>query len=151
MGPACSEISTIDNMRTHWLDADNIGRKFGLDALLQKQTEKTAYAPENTLNCINCGNVITHPGERIEINGQHAHIFSNPHGIRFNIGCFASAPGVVEQDPGTAFWSWFDGYRWQTSLCRQCSVHLGWRFANNDSFYGLILTRLIETKANRHS
>lgn len=129
-------------------DADSIGQTLDLQALLRKQAEKPAHAPQISLNCAHCRHVITYPDERIEISGQHAHTFSNPHGIEFIIGCFACAPGAAEHGPGTEFWSWFAGYRWQISQCRQCAVHLGWRFANGDSFYGLILDRLVETKSS---
>jgi hypothetical protein len=43
----------------------------------------------------------------------------------------------------SAEFSWFSGYRWRVALCGRCLGHLGWRFEQGDSFYGLILDRLL--------
>ena len=98
--------------------------------------------PQRSLNCIHCQQVITNDSERIEKNASHSHRFTNPHGITFHIGCFASAPGVISIGETSTFWSWFAGYRWQIVLCRNCGVHFGWRFTNGAAFYGLILKHL---------
>ena len=122
------------------------GPIFDLDTLLQQQRCKQ---PEQSLNCAQCHAPVTRAGERIEINNQHTHTCTNPHGFSFHIGCFATAPGVIGEGAPSTFWSWFTGYRWQTVICQQCGTHLGWRFYNSNSFFGLILNRLIELNPNK--
>ncbi|MEZ5583159.1 MAG: cereblon family protein [Candidatus Competibacteraceae bacterium] len=103
--------------------------------------------PQHTLNCRHCGHPITRPDTRIQVNERHSHVFTNPHGITYRIGCFGAAPGVARRGELTDFWSWFPGYRWQIALCGACQLHLGWRFvADHDQFFGLILNRLVESK-----
>jgi hypothetical protein len=82
----------------------------------------------------------------VDVAGTHAHTFTNPHGIRFHIGCFADAPGCVASGEPTTYWSWFPGYAWQVENCRSCREHLGWLFEAPDrpAFHGLILDRLRE-------
>ena len=47
--------------------------------------------------------------------------------------------------PEAAF-SWFPGYSWQILDCARCRVLIGWRFrCADDSFYGLIADRLVES------
>lgn len=71
-------------------------------------------------------------------------MFANPHGIAFEIGCFARAPGSFSVGPREHQFSWFPGYTWQLSACRACHGHLGWRFqAAERYFLGLIFDRLI--------
>jgi hypothetical protein len=101
------------------------------------------HQPEQTLNCISCRTAVTSPKDRIEIKGQHAHTFTNPHGYSFTIGCFAHAVEIAAEGEPSDFWSWFPGYQWQIVLCRQCGLHLGWRFISTSDFYGFILNRLI--------
>lgn len=79
------------------------------------------------------------------IGGAHAHTFTNPHGLRFHIGCFSSATGCVVSSDPTTDWTWFPGYAWQVENCSSCGEFLGWRFrAPADEFHGFILDRLIE-------
>ena len=112
------------------------------ERLVEKQSaEKTKK--EKRLFCAGCRHVITHQDERIQVQGGHAHTFTNPHGYTFHIGCFGQAKGCVTTGAGTTEWSWFQGYSWRIALCRHCQGHLGWRYhAQDESFYGLILDRL---------
>lgn len=81
--------------------------------------------------------------------GRHEHSVRNPHELAFRIGCFADAPGCAQRGPATRAWSWFPGYSWQVAVCAGCHVHLGWRYrgADPESFYGLILNRLVRRDA----
>jgi hypothetical protein len=117
----------------------------GLNRLLQQSPLRK---PEQTLNCVSCRLIITTSKERIEISGNHRHTFVNPHGYSFTIGCFSHADGVAAEGEPVSFWSWFPGYQWQIVLCRQCTLHLGWRFSGASDFYGLILNRLISVDLN---
>ena len=95
------------------------------------------------LRCTECHYPITRKRDRIQINEQHQHVFANPHGYIFHIGCFAQAPGCVIASEETSYFSWFPGYAWQIALCGQCLTLLGWAFRSSESqFFGLILDKL---------
>ena len=96
------------------------------------------------LACAGCRAHITTASARREIGGSHIHTFTNPHGIRFRIGCFAAATAQPCGE-ATTYWTWFPGYAWQVENCPSCREHLGWMFrASEDLFHGLVLDRLIE-------
>lgn len=107
---------------------------------------KEAPLEEPRVLCRACRQTITRSAERIPVDGAHRHTFANPHGLVFEIGCFASAPGCATAGPASAEFTWFAGHSWRLALCRGCRTHLGWRFATpgGHAFYGLILERLIE-------
>ncbi len=103
---------------------------------------------DRVLACSSCLHAVTTSAARIEVGGRHEHSFVNPHGLRFRIGCFASAAAVPVGEP-SAYWTWFPGFRWQIAVCAGCSGHLGWRFLSADStFHGLILDRLVEVDSS---
>ncbi len=96
------------------------------------------------LRCGACSQAITRDDLRVEIADAHQHTFVNPHGLVFEIGCFARAPGCVGVGPAEAFFSWFPGYAWRVVVCRGCGAHLGWSYGERPGFYGLVLDRLRE-------
>ena len=98
------------------------------------------------LRCRVCGLAVTSRDQRISVSGRHDHIFFNPHGLVFEIGCFAHAPGAIPVGPTSTEFSWFPGRAWQITACAACGAHLGWRFQGGDGplFFGLILDRLRE-------
>ena len=100
------------------------------------------------LYCAACGSWITRQDQRVPVNGAHTHIFRNPHGLDFKIGCFATAPGCGQVGEATEEWTWFPGYSWQVAVCNHCGSHLGWRYLSRagDVFYGLILRQLAEQR-----
>lgn len=112
-----------------------------------KSSPKDARGPleEQPLLCKVCSAAITQKKETVSKNGLHEHVFFNPAGVTFEVRCFQRAPGCfIQGDPRTEF-TWFHGYSWQYALCSSCLTHLGWRFnSNQDSFFGLIATRLID-------
>jgi hypothetical protein len=99
---------------------------------------------ENDILCASCLGVLTGKDQRMEIQGSHKHIFSNPHGFVYEIGCFGSARCQYAGQPTEEF-SWFRGFRWRFAVCARCLTHLGWLFISPSShqFHGLILDRLI--------
>jgi uncharacterized C2H2 Zn-finger protein len=100
---------------------------------------------ERMLRCGRCGHGVTRDRDRREVAGAHAHVFMNPHGYVFHVGCFDEAEGAVRHGAATDDFSWFDGYLWRYAHCGACQLHIGWRFeAGGDTFWGLILDRLIE-------
>ena len=108
-------------------------------------------APDDAANdrhlvCAGCRNPITHSRYRTAREGQHRHVFFNPHGLVFEIGCFSQASGCLQAGRSTSEFTWFPGYAWQITLCSACTLHLGWRFQSEDGdgFYGFILSCLLE-------
>jgi hypothetical protein len=103
-------------------------------------------APEDIplICCCQCFQMITSVDQAIEVDGHHQHVFANPHGMIFNIVCFRSAAGCVCIGNETCQWSWFQGYSWKAAVCKNCFIHIGWRFASkSDMFNGLIHDRLL--------
>jgi hypothetical protein len=82
--------------------------------------------------------------DRIVVDGSHHHVFANPHGLVFEIVCFAAVTGCGVAGEASAEFTWFPGYRWRVLFCGACLTHLGWKFDGEDggAFYGLIRDRL---------
>jgi len=99
---------------------------------------------EKLILCANCRHKITSSEEIIEIKGRHRHIFNNPHGIIFEIGCFSSADGCARQGKPTLEFTWFEGFAWSFAMCSKCHLHMGWHYAGENGFFGLILSHLIQ-------
>ncbi len=99
------------------------------------------------LVCATCDHGITSAASRTERSGAHAHAFANPEGQRFEIGCFAAAPGVVLVGYEILAYTWFPGFAWTVALCARCALQLGWRYRSEAGavFFGLILERLRES------
>jgi hypothetical protein len=108
--------------------------------------EAQVEAPDDgpLLCCIQCQHPITTESRRMTVSGLHRHVFANPHGFVFEIGCFSSAPGCAAVGPFSSEFSWFPETSWQIAVCTVCGLHLGWRYEKDASgdFYGLILDRL---------
>ena len=118
------------------------------DAWLEEilESKELERDEEQNLYCFICGQVITQPVQGIRVQGAHKHTFTNPGGHRFEIGCFREAPGCEQVGEFTDFYSWFDGYTWSYAMCGSCRVHLGWIYRGEDSFFGLVLDRLLSSK-----
>jgi hypothetical protein len=108
-------------------------------------TPEPAPPQESPLCCVQCLAPVAREGDRCQVAGAHRHVFANPHGFVFEIGCFSRAPGCTIRGPDTPDFSWFPGTRWQLALCARCGLHLGWRYTGHldGPFYGLILSRLV--------
>jgi hypothetical protein len=120
------------------------GEISSVDGRIETRYGEEPGAP-GALVCARCRGLVTSRASAISMSGSHAHTFANPHGIEFRIGCFADAPGCLEQGEESGYWTWFAGFTWQVCICRQCGEHLGWLFRSTDaSFYGLILDRLLQ-------
>jgi hypothetical protein len=97
------------------------------------------------LACHRCLSAVTDGSQRIAVGGAHAHHFVNPHGIQFDVGCFAEVSGCATVGSASTCWSWFPGFAWQVEVCAVCGEHLGWLFRSPDAlFHGLVLDRLVE-------
>ncbi len=107
-------------------------------------TDPTIPDADERLLCAFCRHPVTSQSRRIAVSGSHRHVFANPRGLVFAIGCFSAAPGCrCVGDISTEF-SWFPGTAWQIACCAVCGEHLGWRYAGlaAEGFFGLILDRL---------
>lgn len=96
------------------------------------------------LVCRQCLARITPESARIIVDGTHGHVFCNPHGLVFEIGCFSQAPGCGQQGPYVDEFSWFPGHAWRIALCGGCGTLMGWRYRSSEGtgFWGLILSQL---------
>ncbi|MCP4219275.1 MAG: hypothetical protein GY765_31870 [bacterium] len=100
------------------------------------------------LVCKKCNHVITSADKGIEIAGLRIHVFRNPVGVVYRIGCFSASEGCLVMGDPTSEFTWFPGYRWSYAVCMGCMQHLGWFYQASDShFYGLILNHLKEEKS----
>lgn len=119
------------------------GRQAGRPALRPDAGDVEDATPRFLL-CKACRRKIVPEASRVEVQGRHVHVFCNPYGLVFEIGCFAEAQGCAAYGPPTSDFSWFPGYEWQVALCRGCQAHLGWRYMGirGGEFHGLILAQL---------
>ncbi len=105
-------------------------------------TRRTPAHSRNIL-CASCLHQVTTRDQRTERGGSFMHHVTNPLGVHFHIGCFVGAPGCRLDGQATPEWSWFPGYSWSLALCGSCGIQLGWHYSGADTFYGLILSRLV--------
>ena len=100
---------------------------------------------KDLLRCVECHNPITRQSDRIAVNEKHQHVFANPHGYIYRIGCFGQASGCGAGGGESSEFTWFPGYTWRVALCGQCLTLLGWSFRSRESlFFGLIVDKLVE-------
>ncbi len=116
-----------------------------------RQQHDTLSEEDQVIVCRACNNIITRPFYKIPVSSSFSHIFANPHGHVFEIGCFSRAEGCMEASGLSSEFTWFAGYSWKIEICRQCKSHIGWIFicdCENASgmpvqFHGLILDKLV--------
>ena len=112
---------------------------------IKSDTEDEDKKEKAKILCKYCKNKITSNDARIPVAGKQQHVFSNPSGFVYEIGCFSFAYGCVNHGPPTLEFTWFAGYAWRFALCSACHSHLGWFYQSREnSFYGLILDYLVE-------
>ena len=97
---------------------------------------------EPWFRCAQCGHGLAPERARIEVDGAHEHVFTNPAGVTFTVRCFREAPGTAGVGDESTFWSWFRGYAWRIAACARCGAHAGWSFRGEASaFWGLVASR----------
>jgi hypothetical protein len=108
-----------------------------------RQSDETVSG-RDFIYCATCSSVIGRIADKIAINGSHDHVCTNPHGIRFHLGCWSEALGCTISGQRMAADTWFPGFRWRLASCAECHVHIGWYFDRDETnwFYGLILDRI---------
>lgn len=111
---------------------------------IQQVEEQVMPEDEPGVFCRACAQYVASPDDRIMVNESVNHVFANPHGIVYEIGCFSKVAGCLPVSEPTTEFSWFPGYEWQIVLCKNCADHLGWRFSSSSfAFYGLIYEKLV--------
>jgi hypothetical protein len=112
----------------------------------QEKKENISIPDKNVYLCKNCKNPIALQKDALKLYGDFVHNFSNPSGIAFEITCFSKSRGVFTHGEYTREFSWFPDYAWCYSHCKNCSIHLGWKFnSGSDKFFGFILDKLIQS------
>jgi len=99
---------------------------------------------ESVYVCRRCKHGITMASCARSLSGRHVHVFNNPAGLVFRIGCFDDARGAEMVGQYTLEATWFAGVPWRYAHCGGCGVHLGWHYGGAAAFWGLILGRLEE-------
>src|SRR5262245_63170347 len=97
----------------HRLDAFG-GRGSKTDAPAREESGDEPTRPGGRrLLCAKCRNPITDKSAMVAVSGLRTHVFTNPDGYRFRIGCFAKAHGLRGLGEPTLEYTWFAGFTWQ--------------------------------------
>ena len=125
---------------------DDGSRPLGGRSTPEENPETGTSEGGRVLLCKTCRSKITRRDLGMKIDGKHRHVFFNPHGYVFELGCFASAKNVIPTGPKTDEFTWFPGFTWQVIGCTGCSTQIGWRYTSDTQggFFGLILVNLVE-------
>lgn len=127
---------------------EKVAGKAGSDP--EKSLDEDSGFGDRVLVCKLCRSVITRQNLGMEVDGRHRHVFFNPHGYVFELGCFASAKNVVPVGQKSTEFTWFPGYAWQVVACAGCATQLGWRYiGDGGGFFGLLVNGLIEEEGRR--
>jgi len=113
-----------------------------LDPRLKTRLKESDRPKEGYVFCLACSHVLAHAHDRLNIDGSHEHVFSNPHGITHHFGCYQEALGCAIEGAPVAADSWFPGYLWRLAMCADCGQHIGWLFEHDDHFYGLLVDKI---------
>jgi hypothetical protein len=100
--------------------------------------------------CAWCLNRVANEKDRFKYDGKDVFTFSNPEGIRFEIITFSQTPGCRQAGVPTLEHTWFPGHAWSFCLCDRCGQHLGWYYAGQHDFAGLITARLVRAQCIRN-
>jgi hypothetical protein len=92
--------------------------------------------------CAWCLNRVAHERDRFQYEGRQEFSFSNPDGIRFEIITFSQTLGCQESGVPTLEHTWFPAHAWSFCQCNHCGRHLGWYYAGQHNFAGLIKDRI---------
>ena len=93
--------------------------------------------------CAWCMNRIAVDCDRFKYEGKDHFAFSNPEGLSFRIITFSRTIGCTEEGVPSLEHTWFPGHVWSFCQCDQCGQHLGWFYAGEHHFVGLIIDRLV--------
>ena len=117
---------------------------------IQTRTRPSHGDPASDWLCAWCLNRVANEQDRFKYEGKDEFTFSNPEGIRFEIITFSQTPGCRQAGVPTLEHTWFPGHAWLFCLCDRCSRHLGWFYAGQHDFAGLITARLVKAQSVRN-
>ncbi len=100
--------------------------------------------------CAWCHNRVANEKDRFRYDGRDEFAFSNPEGICFVILTFDPTLGCEPAGLPTLEHTWFPGHAWSYCLCDSCGQHLGWFYAGQHHFAGLIKDRLVRALGVRN-
>jgi len=106
--------------------------------------------PEGDWLCAWCLGRVANERDRFKYDGKDEFTFSNPQGIRFEIITFSQTLGCRQQGVPTLEHTWFPSHAWSHCLCDGCGQHLGWYFAGQHNFAGLIKARIVRALGIRN-
>ena len=110
---------------------------------IDSQTRQAASTSEGDWLCAWCLNRVANERDRFQFNGKDEFGFSNPAGVHFDIVLFAQTLGCREVGTPTLDHTWFAGHAWSFCQCDRCGYHLGWYYAGQHEFVGLIKDRIV--------
>jgi hypothetical protein len=97
--------------------------------------------------CAWCLNGVASEKDRFLYEGQSEFSFKNPEGILFHIVTFSRTIGCRQAGVPTSEHTWFPGHAWSYCMCDRCRMHLGWYYAGQSKFAGLIRDRIVRASA----
>ena len=121
-----------------------------VEPLVENQTAPAAGDVEGDWLCVSCLNRVANERDRFAFNGKDEFTFSNPEGIRFEIITFARTLGCRQSSVPTLDHTWFPGHAWSYCQCDRCGQLLGWYYAGQHEFAGLITHRIVRALCIRN-
>jgi hypothetical protein len=121
-----------------------------VEPLVENQTAPAAGEVEGDWLCVSCLNRVANERDRFAFNGKDEFTFSNPEGIRFEIITFARTLGCQQSGVPTLDHTWFPGHAWSYCQCDRCGQLLGWYYAGQHEFAGLITYRIVRALCTRN-
>jgi len=112
-------------------------------SLPESSTAPAVRAAGEDWLCAWCLNRVAQEQDRFVYKGKDEFTFANPEGIRFAIITFSQTRGCREAGLPTLEYTWFSGHAWSYCLCAGCGQHLGWYYAGQHHFAGLIRDRMV--------
>jgi hypothetical protein len=100
--------------------------------------------------CAWCLNRVAAEHDRFEYGGRNEFAFSNPERICFIILTFSQTLGCRQMGVPTLEHTWFPAHAWSYCLCENCGQHLGWHYAGEYDFAGLIKERIVRSQPMRN-
>lgn len=122
-----------------------------LSPTLEKILEDAPPRPKKVIVCNSCNHLLADAGDQHQILGSHEHEFMNPYGLLHRFRCFRNALGCAIKGHREFADSWFPGYTWRIATCGQCDTHIGWLFEGSDSFYGLLVQKIVTMDLDENS
>jgi hypothetical protein len=120
------------------------------DPAVDTRTAVAVGDAEGDWLCAWCLNRVAKDSDRFKYGGKDQFVFSNPEGIRFRIVTFARTSGCRQAGAPTLEHTWFPGHAWSFCQCERCGQHLGWYYAGEHNFAGLITDRLVRGQCVRN-